>query len=42
MGLEGLVSKHSDRAYRAGVSTSWIKVKNPEHPAMTRVQDLHR
>jgi ATP-dependent DNA ligase len=42
MGLEGLVSKHSDRAYRAGVSTSWIKVKNPEHPATTRVQDLHR
>ena len=40
--LEGLVSKHSDRAYRAGVSTSWIKVKNPEHPATTRVQDLHR
>ena len=42
MGLEGLVSKHSDRSYRAGVSTSWVKVKNPEHPAMTRVKDIRR
>jgi bifunctional non-homologous end joining protein LigD len=42
MGLEGLVSKRSDRAYRAGLSTSWIQVKNPDHPAMTRVKDMHR
>jgi bifunctional non-homologous end joining protein LigD len=42
MGLEGLVSKHSDRAYRAGVSPSWVKVKNPNHPAMTRVKDAFR
>jgi hypothetical protein len=36
-GLEGLVSKHRDRAYRTGTSPNWVKVKNPKHPAMTRV-----
>jgi bifunctional non-homologous end joining protein LigD len=30
MGLEGLVSKHRDRPYRAGPSRHWIKVKNPK------------
>jgi ATP-dependent DNA ligase len=29
MGLEGLVSKHRDRAYGAGRCKHWIKVKNP-------------
>jgi bifunctional non-homologous end joining protein LigD len=38
-GLEGLVSKHRDRAYRAGTSQNWVKVKNPKHPAMTRVME---
>jgi bifunctional non-homologous end joining protein LigD len=38
-GLEGLVSKRRDSAYRAGRSPSWIKVKNRDHPAMTRVRD---
>jgi bifunctional non-homologous end joining protein LigD len=28
-GLEGLVSKHRDRGYRAGTSPNWIKMKNP-------------
>jgi bifunctional non-homologous end joining protein LigD len=42
MGLEGLVSKRSDLAYRSGVSPSWVKVKNPEHPAMQRVKDAFR
>jgi bifunctional non-homologous end joining protein LigD len=37
MGLEGLVSKHRERGYRAGTSPNWIKVKNPKHVAMTRV-----
>ena len=37
--LEGLVSKHSGRPYRAGRSPYWIKVKNPKHPAMTRVKE---
>lgn len=40
MGLEGLVSKHRDRAYRAGRSPFWIKVKNPTSPAMTRAKDI--
>ena len=34
MGLEGLVSKRSDRPYRGGRSKDWIKVKNRSHPAM--------
>jgi ATP-dependent DNA ligase len=39
-GLEGLVSKHRDRAYRAGTSpNNWLKVKNPAHPAMQRVKE---
>jgi hypothetical protein len=39
MGLEGLVSKHRERAYGAGRCTHWLKVKNPQHPAYRRVQD---
>jgi bifunctional non-homologous end joining protein LigD len=38
-GLEGLVSKRRDSAYRAGRSPSWIKVKNRSHPAMERVKE---
>jgi bifunctional non-homologous end joining protein LigD len=38
-GLEGLVSKHRDRGYHAGTSPNWVKVKNPKHPAMTRVKE---
>ena len=40
MGLEGLVSKHRDRPYRAGSSPHWVKVKNRKHPAMERVMDF--
>jgi hypothetical protein len=36
MGLEGLVSKRRDRAYRGGRCTHWIKVKNPASLAMNR------
>ena len=39
LGLEGLVSKHRDRPYRAGRSPNWLKVKNPDHPAMSRVKE---
>ena len=39
MGLEGLVSKRSDRPYQAGRSKHWIKVKNRSHPAQSRVMD---
>ncbi len=38
-GLEGLVSKRRDSAYRAGRSLNWIKVKNRQHPAMVRIKD---
>jgi ATP-dependent DNA ligase len=37
MGLEGLVSKRTDRAYRPGRCDHWIKVKNRAHPAFGRV-----
>jgi bifunctional non-homologous end joining protein LigD len=40
-GLEGIVSKRSDRPYRAGRSKDWIKVKNRTHPAMDRVMDRY-
>ena len=40
MGLE-MVSKRRDRAYRAGRCDHWVKVKNPGHPAMHRVQRAH-
>jgi bifunctional non-homologous end joining protein LigD len=39
MGLEGIVAKHSDRAYSAGKCRHWIKVKNRAHPAYSRVRD---
>src|SRR6478672_9956830 len=42
LGLEGLFSKHKDRPYRPGRSPHWVKMKNPKHPAMTRVRDAHR
>ena len=41
-GLEGMVSKHRDRPYRAGRSPNWIKVKNRKHPAISRVEDSFR
>src|SRR5258706_3856270 len=34
MGLEGLVSKHRERAYRAGRCDHWIKVKKPRAPGV--------
>jgi hypothetical protein len=42
MGLEGIVSKHRERGYRAGRTTHWIKVKNPNSPAMVRARDAFR
>jgi bifunctional non-homologous end joining protein LigD len=37
MGLEGIVAKRRDSRYRSGRSTDWIKIKNPDAPAATRV-----
>ncbi|MHC2399062.1 bifunctional non-homologous end joining protein LigD [Bradyrhizobium barranii subsp. barranii] len=42
MGLEGLVSKHRERAYRAGRCDHWVKVKNRDHPGYGRVKDVAR
>ncbi len=39
IGLEGIVAKRRDRPYRSGRSPDWIKVKNPNAPAATRIID---
>jgi len=36
MGLEGIVSKRKDSAYRSGRSPDWLKMKNSEAPAVKR------
>jgi ATP-dependent DNA ligase len=40
MGLEGLVSKHRDRAYRGDPCRHWVKIKNPESQAMKRTAEV--
>jgi bifunctional non-homologous end joining protein LigD len=42
MGLEGLVSKHRERPYRAGRSSHWVKVKNRTHHSVDRVKEAFR
>ena len=37
LGCEGIVSKQRASPYRSGRTKTWIKVKNPESPVMTRV-----
>ena len=37
MGLEGIVAKRRDKPYKSGRSPDWIKVKNPDAPAVTRL-----
>jgi bifunctional non-homologous end joining protein LigD len=36
MGLEGIVSKRLDAPYRSGKVKTWLKIKNPAAPGMTR------
>jgi bifunctional non-homologous end joining protein LigD len=36
MGLEGIVSKRLSKPDQSGRSAHWLKVKNPESPAMVR------
>jgi ATP-dependent DNA ligase len=36
MGFEGIVSKRLTAPYRSGPSRDWVKVKNPDSPAMVR------
>ncbi|WMT74491.1 hypothetical protein [Bradyrhizobium sp. Ash2021] len=33
------MSKHWDRAYRAGRCSNWIKIKNPASAAMVRAEE---
>ena len=39
MGLEGIVSKKLSASYRSGRSTEWLKIKNPDSPAMIRARE---
>jgi ATP-dependent DNA ligase len=36
MGLEGIVSKRLGSPYRSGRSPDWVKMKNPDSPAVKR------
>jgi ATP-dependent DNA ligase len=36
MGLEGIVLKRKDSAYRSGRSPGWLKMKNPACAVVTR------
>jgi ATP-dependent DNA ligase len=39
MGLEGIVSKRLSKPYQSGRSGHWLKIKNPESPAMIRARN---
>jgi ATP-dependent DNA ligase len=39
MGLEGIVSKRKDSAYRSGRSPDWLKMKNSDAPAVKREEE---
>jgi bifunctional non-homologous end joining protein LigD len=39
MGLEGIVSKRRDFAYRSGRCKSWVKINNPASPTVLRIQN---
>jgi hypothetical protein len=41
MSLEGLVSKHRDRAYRGGPCSHWVKVKKRDSPALKRAAEVN-
>ena len=41
MGLEGIVSKRKDSAYRSGSSPDWLKMKNANAPAVKREAEEH-
>jgi len=36
--VEGIVSKRLSKPYQSGRSGHWLKVKNPESPAMARAR----
>jgi bifunctional non-homologous end joining protein LigD len=37
LGYEGIVSKRRGSRYESGRSSHWLKVKNPNHPAVLRL-----
>jgi bifunctional non-homologous end joining protein LigD len=37
--MTSLVSKHRESTYRGSRFDRWVKVKNRQHPAFSRVQD---
>jgi bifunctional non-homologous end joining protein LigD len=39
MGLEGIVSKRKGSRYHSGRTLDWLKAKNPNAPAVTRLAD---
>jgi ATP-dependent DNA ligase len=39
LGLEGIVSKGLSAPYRSGPSRGWLKIKNPDSPAMIRARE---
>jgi len=39
MGLEGIMSKRLSAPYRSGPSKDWVKIKNPDSPAMIRARE---
>jgi len=39
LGCEGIVSKRRDRPYTSGTCKHWVKVKNPDAPAVLRFQE---
>jgi ATP-dependent DNA ligase len=38
LGFEGIVSKRLNAPYRSGSSRVWLKVKNPDSPAVVRAR----
>jgi ATP-dependent DNA ligase len=40
MGLEGIVSKRLGSRYRSGRSPDWLKMKNPNAPAVKREAEV--
>ena len=42
LGLEGIVSKRLGSRYRSGHTPDWLKVKNPETPAVRREAEEER
>jgi ATP-dependent DNA ligase len=41
LGCEGIVSKRRGSRYARGRSSNWLKVKNPDAPAVRREREEH-